>query len=523
VDQARATPADRSYSLVIQTVCQNCAATRVPTGRDPMTRPVPAAVAAVLLCWGLPTAAAAADPYDDLLRVVPPGANALALVNVKAAHASPLARAEKWAENHQKKYWSGVGSVPADAELVVVAAEVNLTAMARQHQLGLVRLRNTISIPELVSREGGARDDVADQPVVLSPRNVYFAPLPRYLLAAVYPADRQATARWVRQTRAAGGPGLAPYLQRAADQAGDAAVVVAIDLADALAPAVVRYGLSVSPVVAKRKVTNLDLLSRVVASVRGLTLTAVVTDTIVGTIRADFELDPTLFRGTLRDLFVELVEEQGVAITGLENWDVKFDDKSMTLSGPLTAADLRRVVSLFAFPGATGSEADAVGKDQVSVPATQRYLAAVESILEDISRARTGTNYDKTATWHDRSAEQIEHLNRRGVDPLAVEAGLEAARRLRAIAGSLRGVPIDLTALAAKQQYDLSPVILGGLGRGVFGGWGLSMSNNAPQIQDKMTRVIADDQRQRAEAWSQINRLISEAKRQLGEKYKAAF
>ena len=54
--------------------------------------------------------------------------------------------------------------------------------------------------------------------VVLSPRNVYFAPLPNRVLAAVYPADRQATARWVRHTLAPQGTtALAPYLKQPGD------------------------------------------------------------------------------------------------------------------------------------------------------------------------------------------------------------------------------------------------------------------------------------------------------------------
>jgi hypothetical protein len=492
-----------------------------------MPRFVPAALALLALCGAPLPPASAAGPYDEFLKLVPPGANTLVLVNVKAAHASPLAKAEKWADDLQKKYRSGVGAVPANAELVVVAAEVNLTAMTRDHQIALMRLGNSVSIPDLVTREGGTRDDLADQPVVVSPRNVYFAPMPRLMLAAVYPADRQATARWVRHTRAPGGPALTPYLKQAADGAGDAAVVVAADLADVLSPAVVRYGLSVSPVIARQKVGNLDLLARVVASVRGLTLTATVKDSIAATVRVDFALDPSTFKGVLKDLFLELVEEQGVAIAGMEKWEAKFDEKSMTLSGPLLTDDLRRIGSLFAFPSAHGPDAPEVAKDQPSLPMTQRYMAAVDAILTDISKAKDSPNYDKTATWHDKAAAQLENLSRRGVDPIAVEGALESARRLRAIAGSLRGVPIDLNALASKPQYELGGLMVGGggwgWGRGIFGHWGIGIQSNVSEIQDRMSKVIANDEKKRSEAWSQINQAMGEAKRKLAEKYKTEF
>lgn len=494
-----------------------------------MTRLVPAALALSAMVL-VPTPPAARgqsrSPYDDMLKLVPPGANVLALVNVKAAHDSPVAKAEKWADDLAKKYRSGVGLVPADATQVLIATQVNLMAMTRENQLGLVRLGSNITIPELVNREGGTRDDLLDQLVVLSPRNVYFAPLPRSVLAAVYPADRQETARLIQHARKPSDAALSPFLRQAADGAGDATVVVAVDLTNAIPPGIVRQGLAVSPIIVKRKVTELDRLARIVASVRGLTLTVKTGDAITGTIRVEFALDPTQFRLTLHDLFLEQVEEQGAAIAGLEKWESKVDGTSMTLTGPLTTADLRRITSLFAFPGAAGAEAEAA-KDQPSVPMTQRYLAAVDAILTDISRAKDSPNYDKTATWHDKAAAQIEHLSRRGVDPIAVEGALESARRLRAIAGSLRGVPIDMNALAAKPAYELGDLMVfgGGLGwgRGVFGNWGFNIQNNVPQIQAKMTKVIADDQRKRAEAWSQINQAMGEAKRKLGEKYKAEF
>src|SRR5262249_60656159 len=172
--------------------------------------------------------------------------------------------------------------------------------------------------------------------------------------------------------------------------------------------------------------------------------TVKVTDTIAGTIRIDFAGDPTPFRRILKDLFLELVDDQGASIPGLELWEATYGPNSMTLTGQLTTADLKRILSLFAFPGAAGEDSAKLGANEVSVPATQRYLAAVDSILKDIRSAKDSPNYEKTATWHDKAATQLEQLNRRGVDPAAVQAAFEAAKRLRAIASSLRGVPIDL-------------------------------------------------------------------------------
>jgi hypothetical protein len=488
-----------------------------------MTRLVPVALVVLLACSHCATAA---GPFDDLLKAVPPNTNTLALVNVKAAFDSPLAKKENWALQHQQKYRSGLGFVPADASMVVIASDVNLSVLTRGHQVALVKVRNTPTIPELAAREGGTSDTITGQSVVLSPRDVYYAPLPGGVLAGVFPADRQATARWLRHTQSAKGPALSPYLQKAADAAGDAAVVIAVDLGDVVTPSILKYGLSNSPVVAKRKGLNVDVLVRVVSSVRGLTLAVKITDTVTGTIRVEFGQDPTLFRNTMKDLFLELVDDMGAAIPGLETWEATFDATSMTLSGGLTTPDLQRILSLFAFPGAAGEDDAKAAKDEVSVGATQRYVAAVTAILDNIKKAKDSPQYEKTATWHDKAAAQLEQLNRRGVDPLAVEAALESAKRLHAIAASMRGVPIDMEALARKGYYYNHTSI--GWSVGWWGGvrpvyMPGPVETNYPQIMAEQAKVIAADKQRRSDAWSQIDSLLLRARDELTTKYKAKF
>ena len=125
------------------------------------------------------------------------------------------------------------------------------------------------------------------------------------------------------------------------------------------------------------------------------------------------------------------------------------------------------------------------------------------------------------------SAAQVEQLSKQGVDAVAVDAAFQAAKRLRAIASSLRGVPIDMDALASQQYYSSRPSI------GVVpnGFWGVQpflfgpsqVDTNIPQIQEKMAQVIAGDKKTRLEAWSQIERTMIDAGRKLSEKYKTDF
>jgi hypothetical protein len=174
-------------------------------------------------------------------------------------------------------------------------------------------------------------------------------------------------------------------------------------------------------------------------------------------------------------------------------------------------------------PGGTG--------DAPTAAATQRYVSAVRAILEDVKRLNSNS-YGRTATWHDKAAVQLEQLSRRNVDPLAVDAAYATSRKLRAIAGSLRGVPIDVSAVAEKgylfTQY--TPVYgWGPYGGGWWGGYRVlgfvptDTRTNLPEVQGEMARVVADDQKRRIATWTQIDEIMSATRRKLSDKYKTDF
>lgn len=479
---------------------------------------------AVLLVAAFAAAGRAASPYDDLLKAVPPNTNTLVLVDVKGAFASPLAQKEQWSGDHFQRYQSGIGFVPPDAELLVVASDLNLSSLARSYQIGLVKVRNVPNLNQLAVRENGTEDELSGRIVVLSPQDVYYTTLPGSTFAAVYPADRQAASRWVRHALASKSAELAPYLKSAADSAGAHTMVIAIDLTDAIDPTMLRAGLAISPSVVKNKVADIAVLARVAATVKGMTFTVNVTDKIVGTVRIDLAADPSPFKKTFRDLFLEILDDQGVSIPGMSEWETTYGPTSMTLSGPLTTADVRRITSLFAFPGSS-PEGDPKATKEPTGPATQRYLAAVDRILGDARGIKDSPQIEKMATWNEKAALRIEQLSRQSVDPAAIDAALQSARRLRAIAQSLRGVPIEWEALQNKAySYSTSQV-------GASFGWGgirpVWMSGtthtNYPQIRAEQSKVIAADQQRRLEAWSQIDSMLGEAKGKLSQKYKVKF
>ena len=474
--------------------------------------------------------ARAAGPYDDLLKHAPANANALVLVDVTAAYASPLAKAEKWAEAARLSGHGVLGFVPDDAERLAIAAEVNLSSMERDFQVGLVKVTHMPNFRDLANREGGAVVEIADQITTLSPRDVYFTTFTGGQFAAAYPADRQYVARWIKAAKAGKLPGLSPHLRKAADASAASTVTVAVDLEDAADPSLLRRGLAASPVLVKHKGVNQPALALFLSRVKGLTFTAAVTDAVAGKIVVEFPEDVTRYKGVVKDLLLELIDAYGVVIDGLDQWQAAYTDTTLTLTGPMTSGDLKRLLSLFSFPHPGAPEAGAVDGKEPTAGATRRYLAAVDAVMADLRKMKDGANYEKTATWHDKTAAQLDMIGRGNVDPIAVDAAYQCAKQLRAIAASMRGVPIAMSE-ANDKAYAYSS------GTPYWGWWGggrrgalrsLAFSTpyvdtNIPQLQQDVAKAIADDKKKRVEAWVGIDQTLAAARRKLGDKYKAKF
>lgn len=498
-----------------------------------MTRPGPVAFVVALVVTAVAGTSAVADGrYDRLLPYVPPDANVLVLVDVKGVYDSPVGRREKWAEEYKDRYRSGVGLIPPGTGAVVIGSVVNLSAMSRDHQVGVIGSPLQQTVKYLAERDGGTTTEIAGRPFALSPRDAYLATLSAPATVALYPADRQAAARWSRHAAGAKAPALSPYLAAAVGKAAGSAVTVAVDLTESQDPTLLRLGLSVSPVVVAAKISAEDVsrIARFISSAKGLTFSAAAGEGVTGSVTVEFREQTVIFRPLLRELFLELLDEYGVAIPGVAAWEASYGPGSMTLAGPLAPADLRRVLSLFAFPGTADEGDPAARPGEVTAAATTRYWAAMNTVLADLRGQKDSKDYTKTATWHDKAAAQLDHLNPSGVDPLARRAADESARRLKAIAQSLRGVPIDTKALEEKGYYTVNRSWSAYPG---WGGWwgrrGLGYSSSSTldtnyyQIRGEIAKVVAADQKKRLDTWAQIDQILSDTRRQLSEKYKGGF
>jgi hypothetical protein len=124
----------------------------------PKTRPFMfrAILSIGLITCVLAGSARADGPYDSLLKYVPSNTNVIALIDIKGAFASPLAKKENWLEKGQPNNRGGLGFLPAEADTVVIASDINFNKLTRQFQVGLVKLRKNVpGMNEFATREGG--------------------------------------------------------------------------------------------------------------------------------------------------------------------------------------------------------------------------------------------------------------------------------------------------------------------------------------------------------------------------------
>ncbi len=172
---------------------------------------------------------------------------------------------------------------------------------------------------------------------------------------------------------------------------------------------------------------------------------------------------------------------------------------------------------MFAFPQA-GSAVPANAPSGPTKDATKRYFETVHEIVEDVRSLKQDRRYDKMALWHETAAKKIEQLNPRAVDPHALAYGNDVAQRLRAIAGSLRGVPIDLDKLQSEGYLYATQYVSS------WGWWRWravqnDVHTNLPQVRAKMAQVVADDEKTRQQLWGEISERGSKTRVALSRKY----
>jgi hypothetical protein len=192
-------------------------------------------LAALALTWTLPTAAVA--QFGELVKQIPPSANAVVLLNMEKAKQSPMGVKEGWDKQPEKAFEAGVSRVPPQATRFVLAAEIDFDFMQPMWEAAVLDLCEEVSVRQIAANRGGSLDTIEGLPAVALPNDTYVVQLGPKRLGAMGPGKRQAVVRWIREVRGTLPVLHSAYLEKLAsyeDQSGSE-IIMGIDLDGALA------------------------------------------------------------------------------------------------------------------------------------------------------------------------------------------------------------------------------------------------------------------------------------------------
>jgi hypothetical protein len=383
--------------------------------------------------------------YYELLSRVPESANTIMLIDVERMLMSPIAMKEKWREKGNSE---GVAlHFPINAVRYMLASKLDFTSnFEGQGDIVLIETSEGVSLPYLAKTEGGYLDTMDGQQVAFSPRNAFFVTFKPTVLGVSFPANRQDLSRWLRSVKRLDHPQVSEYLQQAVKLAhGKDHMVVAMDLTDLFTPRMVRDRLHRAESLAGRNV-DLDTLTRVLTSAKGVTMTMEATDRLHGKVRLDLGESAAPIKDVAKALILEVLEKRDMLLDEMKDWRLLIEANAISLEGRLTSRGLRTLTELIPFPTDTvelkqaaseqteGSRgpASSTSAPDAKVTASKKYFQRVSQRLDDLRTEVKGAQKAKFAQkMLNDAALEIDRLPVLNVDEelLAYGAGVSSSLR----------------------------------------------------------------------------------------------
>lgn len=472
------------------------------------------------------SAASFSFAQDDTLKWVPDSSNAIAIVRVKELLASDFAKAEKWSDANRQAYTSGLTAAPPWASMVIRSTAFRPGSKDAATTYSLFVSDRTITIGEIARHEGVKAETLAGRPAVLSNRNAYFASLGPKLIGSVDPADRQAAARWIREGATDNSNPAITYLTQVAKDFPTAEMIIAVDLADTIAADNALKWLESLPEMAKG--SDLGRTAELYSKLLGITLAVEVTNRIVGRLELDFAEDvPADLKDSAKTALFHFLADAGAEVENIQNASIKIEGKTLVMETPMDVNGFQRVLSLIRSPHPDVAGEQSASPNEVNGVATLNYYDTVVHIINNLTRqSRNSTSYEKTATWHEKFAQQIEQLPTQGVDPEVTAYGYETSKKLRSLANSLRGVPIEVNQLerSIRVDYNTTQVLSGATPFGYLYRPGLvNVQSNVNDVRSQQASVIAQDQADREKVWLMMRDDQNDIASRMSKKYNLQF
>ncbi len=359
--------------------------------------------------------------FGDLLSRVPPGANAIMLIDVEQLHRSPLAKEEGLKKAHKQAYHATPIILPPDAKRFVLAAYLPLPDVKPVWEVAVMERSLTPTMGKLARLENGHVDELGGVKVVWSPYDAYFVKFSNRLMGIISPASRQNAKRWIEQRGAWKGGPLSGYLQKVIALASTrpAQVVMAIDLEDAPDFERVKGRIGSFRTLENRN-ADLDGLANLICSIKGLTLAIHVTDQRRGTMTIEFGQDAAPLSEFLKPFLIESLELFEIALKDFDQWNASVSGGTVTFEGPMSKSGMSFIASLLELPspidapqGLTAEQIKSTdpGAATPVAQASQAYFQSVSELLIAVNE------HPRSSIWMRRTASRIDRQPIINVDP----------------------------------------------------------------------------------------------------------
>jgi hypothetical protein len=394
-----------------------------------------------LFILGALAALGRADGFEDLVGMVPPNANTLILVDFEALKASPLGQKKNWARKHEEDFVAREVGVPPTATRMAMAALMNPTTLNNTWEAGVIQLSESISLTRVARSLGGTLDQVAGRQVVLTHNNSYMVALKPQIGGILQPANRQELSRWVKQVDAGPAQSLSPYLRRAAASATRSAqVALALDLGDVIDPDGVRKRLSKNESTLGKGV-DIEKLTQLLVTLKGVTLFVRVDDAISGEMRIDFGGDCSMLADIGKPLVLRALDAAGAHLDDFQNWNPRVESNTFVLYGSLGEHDLRQILDVIEISPMPSGQPGGSPQDQV-LASTMAYWKSMTTLIDEMNNKNV-KSFNSLAYWFGKYAQKIDQLPTLNVDKELVTFGANVASAFRLLSDNARGVQVS--------------------------------------------------------------------------------
>jgi hypothetical protein len=401
------------------------------------------------VAWTAPIAAAllgvaisgqyclAADEFQDLLDKIPRAANAVVLLNMDKAKESPLGLKEKWSEKIEQAFEDGLVRVPPQAKRFVLASQIDFEFMEPLWESAVIELNEDLSSTDIQKMRHGTLDTIEGLPAIVRPNDTYLIKLGPSLVGGMGPANRQAVVRWIRDERKTTPPPLSEYLQKAAvysDKAGSE-IIMAIDLDSVLSLNRIGKYLKSRQKQLDKWGADASSLANLLYSVKGVRIGVRIGEEMSGRIVVDLQGDASPMAPYAKELLLQIMSDRGMSISDVSDWTAKAEGNEISLSGKLSKAGLRRLMSVVDSPATETKEAKAASPGEAAATqakASLTHFKAVTGMANDLKAdMRSSKNLASNSLWFDKYAKRIERLPSLNVDPELLQYSAFVANQLR--------------------------------------------------------------------------------------------